>query len=327
MAVLKKTCSLLKNSISFWVVVVLATAFSCNNSEVSPEPEVEYPLLLNSSITYDNEDRAYLLYIPKGYTKNSEWPLVINFHGRGSSNQVQMGYSQFNTLADEFKFMVAYPQGLIGTVEGVTATHWNANFGTGVDDTGFVNVMIDEIYANQGINLAKVYAIGMSNGGFMAYTLACDMSDRIAAIASVTGGMSASSLDECLPLRPVPILEIHGTADEVVPYWGVDNLPPTVPDVVGFWVNINQCNTAEVIEENLPDINTEDNSTVTLQQYNTCNQETSVVFYTINNGGHTWPGAFPVLTLGNTNKDINASKIIWNFLDSHSHPNPKMPGS
>ncbi|MCF6359653.1 MAG: hypothetical protein L3J29_02705 [Cyclobacteriaceae bacterium] len=324
---LKKTISLFKTSFPFWCVVVLATAFSCNNSEVTPEPEVIYPLLLNSSITHDNEDRAYLLYIPEGYNESSEWPLVINFHGRGSSNQVQMSYSQFNTLADEHKFMVAYPQGLVGTVGGVTATHWNSNFRTGIDDTGFVNVMIDEIYANQGLDLTKVYAIGMSNGGFMAYTLACDMSDRIAAIASVTGGMSANSLDICSPLRPVPIIEFHGTADEVVPYWGLDGLPPTVPDVVDFWVSNNQCNASEVIEEELPDTNIDDNSTVSLQQYNSCNQATNVVFYTINNGGHTWPGAFPVASLGSTNQDINASGLIWEFLNSHNHPNPKMPGS
>ncbi len=324
---LKKINSLFKTPFSFWSMLVLATSFSCNNSEVTPEPEVTYPLLLNSSITHDNQNRAYLLYIPEGYNESSEWPLVINFHGRSSSNQVQMGYSQFNTLADEHQFIVAYPQGLIGTVEGVMATHWNSNFGTGVDDTGFIDAMIDEIYANQGLDLAKVYAIGMSNGGFMAYTLACDMSDRIAAIASVTGGMSASSLGKCMPLRPVPILQIHGTTDEVIPYWGVDGQPPTVPDVISFWVNNNQCDVLEVIEEDLPDTNTEDSSTVTLQQYNTCSQGTNVVFYTINNGGHTWPGAFPVATLGNTNKDINASEIIWEFLNSHSHPNPKMPGS
>jgi len=312
---------------SFLSVIVLATTISCNNLEVSPELEVTYPILLSSSISHDNEDRTYLLYIPEGYTKSTEWPLVINLHGRGSSNQVQLGYSQFNALADEYKFIIAYPQGLVGTVGGVTGTHWNANFGTGVDDTGFINVLIDEIYENQGINLAKVYAIGMSNGGFMAYTLACDMSDRIAAIASVTGGMSANSLEVCSPLRPVPIIEFHGTADEVVPYWGLDGLPPTVPDVVDFWVSNNQCNASEVIEEELPDTNIDDNSTVSLQQYNSCNQASNVVFYTINNGGHTWPGAFPVASLGSTNQDINASGLIWEFLNSHNHPNPKMPGN
>jgi len=326
LVMLKKITSLLKTSFSLWSLVILATAFSCNNSEVTPEPEVTYPLLLNSSITHDNEDRLYLLYIPEGYNESSEWPLVINFHGRGSSNQVQMGYSQFNTLADEHKFMVAYPQGLIGIVEGVTATHWNANFGTGVDDIGFVNVMIDDIYANQGLDLSKVYAIGMSIGGFMSYTLACDLNDRIAAIASVTGGMTGNSIAQCMPLRSVPILQIHGTADDVVPYFGLDGLPPTVPDVVNFWVTNNECNVMDVVEEDLPDTNLDDNSTVTLQQYNNCNQESNVFFYTVNNGGHTWPGAFPVSALGNTNQDMIASEVIWEFLNNHSHPNPKISG-
>jgi len=312
--------------ILLWSVLFIIFT-SCNSPKVTPEePEVIYPQLFSLTIEHDNQNRKYLLYIPEGYNKKSEWPLVINLHGRGSTNQIQLAYSNFNAVADEHKFMVAYPQGLIGTVEGITGTHWNANFGTGIDDTGFIDVMLDEIYKNYGLDLSKVYAIGMSMGGFMSYTLACDLSDRVAAIASVTGGMTANSIAQCVPLRPVPIVQIHGTADEVVPYWGVDSLPPTVPDVVNFWVTNNQCSTTDVMEEDLPDTNTDDNSTVSLRQYNTCNQKTNVLFYTINNGGHTWPGAFPVATLGNTNKDINASEIIWNFLDSHSHPNPKMPG-
>jgi len=326
---LKQAIDFLKICHSLWGILFLILFASCNNSEVAPDDdsEVIYPQLFNLTIIHDSQNREYLLYIPEGYNENSEWPLVINLHGRGSTNLIQSGYSNFNTIADEHKFMVAYPQGLVGTVEGVTGTHWNANFGTGIDDIGFIDVMLDEIYKNYSFDLSKVYAIGMSIGGFMSYTLACDLSDRVAAIASVTGGMTANSIAQCMPLRSVPIIEIHGTADEVVPYWGLDGLPPTVPDVVNFWVTNNQCDTLEITEEELPDTNTEDNSTITLQQYNTCSQRTNVVFYTINNGGHTWPGAFPVQALGNTNQDIIASEVIWEFLENHSHPNPKIPGS
>ncbi len=325
---LKRTIGFFKIYHLIWGGLLLFLFASCNNSEVAPDddPEIIYPQLFNLNIIHNNVNREYLLYIPEGYSENSAWPLVINLHGRGSTNLIQLGYSNFNTVADKHKFMVAYPQGLVGTVGGITGTHWNANLGTGVDDLGFINVMLDEIYKNYGFNLSKVYAIGMSNGGFMAYTLACDLSDRVAAIASVTGGMSGESLEICTPNRAIPVMQIHGTADEVIPYWGIDGLPPTVPDVVDFWITNNECNTMDVTEEDLPDTNLDDNSTVTLQQYNNCNQENSVLFYTINDGGHTWPGAFSVATLGNTNQDINASEIIWEFLKNHTHPNPSVPG-
>lgn len=319
----------LRKSILFVSIVFFAGA--CNNISEEPlpdpEPPVEYPELFDLTITYDGQIREYLLYVPEGYTEAVSWPLIINLHGLGSNSLEQMIYSNFNTLADEHKFMIAYPQGLAATFGEVTATHWNANFGTGVDDVGFLSAMLDEIYDNFNFELTQVYAIGMSNGGFMSYTLACELSDRIAAVASVTGSMTEPTISSCDPQRPVPIMEIHGTADEVVPYLGFDELPPTVPDVVEFWVNNNGCDKFDFIEEDLPDLVVSDSSTVTLRHYNLCAQDTEVLFYTINNGGHTWPGALAVPSLGNTNKDINASLLIWEFLNRHSHPDPVLPGS
>ena len=325
----QKLCQYFPKYILILLLVLAVGACSTTTEEPEPDPEppIEYPELFDLRIAHDGETREYFLYVPEGYTETTVWPLVINFHGRGSDSFEQMVYSSFNSLADEHKFIIAYPQGLVANVGGVTATHWNANFDTGVDDIGFVNAMLDEIYDNFNFELTQVYAIGMSNGGFMSYTLACDMSDHIAAIASVTGGMSGPSISSCNPQRAVPIMEIHGTADEVVPYLGLDGLPPTVPDVVEFWVNNNGCDQVDFIQEDLPDLVESDSTTVALQHYNLCDQSSEVLFYTIDNGGHTWPGAFAVPALGYTNMDIDASVLIWDFLKGHTHPNPSKPGS
>jgi polyhydroxybutyrate depolymerase len=134
----------------------------------------------------------------------------------------------------------------------------------------------------------------------MAYRLACELSNRIAAIASVTG---LQAFFPCNPPKPVPVLDMHGTADPVVPYVGVAS-------TISFWVEHNGCPQEPVITD-LPDINQTDSSTVTTSYYGSCNNSTEVILYTIKNGEHSWPGS--IIMLGVTNKDINASNEIWNF--------------
>ncbi len=316
-------------SILFFVFIILA--FACEKAVEPPPPPpppvIVYPELFALSLIHDGIEREYNLYIPDGYDENSNWPLVINLHGLGSDWVEQMVYSGFNDLADEYKFMVAYPQGLWVQVGTINSTHWNADFGTGVDDVGFIDAMIEEIYNDFGLEYAQVYATGFSNGGFMSYKLACSLSDRIAAIASVAGSMSIEGLQNCNPLRQVPAMEFHGTADEVVPYEGINGQVNPIPEVVDFWSSNNGCDQMNFIKEELEDIDETDSSTVTLYHYNLCDAKSEVQLFIIDNGGHTWPGSFDVLDLGNTNKDIDASALIWEFFSTHIHPNPRKPNS
>ena len=292
-----------------------------------PIPPIEYPELFDLSINHDGVEREYLLYVPEGYDETVSWPLVINMHGLGSDRYQQMVYSNFNSLADEYKFIVVYPQGLVAQQNGQSSTHWNADFGTGVDDVGFIDNMIEEIYLEFNINYAKVYSTGMSNGGFMSYTLACSLSDRIAAIASVTGSMTTIGIQNCDPGRQIPVMEFHGTADDVVPYDGVIGAIIPIPEVVNFWVANNGCSSSDFLEELLPDIDEADSSTVVQYTYNICNEGSEVIHYKIDNGGHTWPGSFNVPALGNTNQDIDASLLIWEFFSQYTHPSPRKPNS
>lgn len=244
------------------------------------------------SLMHDGIERTYRLHLPAGYSPGELYPLVINMHGLGSNAFEQEFYTQFNQVSDTGMFIVAYPNGVNST--------WNISSATGVDDVGFISALIDTINASYSLDLTRVYATGMSMGGFMSYRLACELSDRIAAIASVTG---LHAFSPCNPERPVPVLQIHGTADPVVPYAGI-------PSTISQWVSRNDCPaTPEIVD--LPDIDTTDNSTVTVSKYFPCEDSTEVILYTINGGEHTWPGA--QFIIGVTNQDIKASDEIWGF--------------
>lgn len=249
------------------------------------------------TLVHDGLTRIYRLHLPEGYNPDSLYPMVINMHGLGSNAFEQEIYTDFDSVADTAGIIVAYPNGIDET--------WNISSVTGTDDVGFISALIDTINLQYGIDLNRVFATGMSMGGFMSYRLACELSDRIAAIASVAG---LQAFYPCNPDRPFPILQIHGTLDPVVPYAGV-------PSTIANWVNHNLCPLTPVTTD-LPDIDTSDNSTVTVSYYGPCEDSTEVILYTINGGEHTWPGA--TIIIGVTNQDIKASSEIWNFFKKYN---------
>ncbi|MCA6078964.1 PHB depolymerase family esterase [Fulvivirga sedimenti] len=279
---------------------------------------------IRKTVQHDGETRTYLIHLPSGYNGETNLPLVINLHGFGSNATEQSVYSRFNFLSDVNDFIVVYPEGLVATLPLGTGQHWDAYFGTGVDDLGFIDLMIDLLWNEYSIDLSRVYATGMSNGGYMSFMLACELSDRIAAIGSVTGSMVRDSFTQCDPQRPVPVIQFHGTDDGVVAYDGSD-FGYSIPDVMNYWVEQNTCAGDPVITE-LEDTDPDDNSTVTRTVYSNCEGEVAVDFYRINGGGHTWPGAIiDQPQLGVTNKDISAHTLIWEFFTNYTHPNPREP--
>ena len=281
---------------------------------------------INGTLTHDGEERTYTLYLPDAYTPGASLPLVINLHGFGSNSGEQRLYTSMNLTADTAGFIVVYPQGLARqTVFGSFGESWNAGFGTDVDDVGFLSQLIDRLWTDYDIDLSRVYATGMSNGGYMSYELACSLSDRVAAVASVTGSMTLTTFDACAPERPVPVLQFHGTADFVVAYNGIPLFSKPIEEVVDYWVGVNGCPTpADTVA--IADIAPNDGSTVTHLVYDSCQAQTDVEFYKIANGGHTWPGAFPLPAAGSTNQDIRATPLIWQFFSRYTHPDPR-PGT
>jgi polyhydroxybutyrate depolymerase len=260
---------------------------------------------IDASINHGGLERDYTLYIPASYSAGNEAPLLFNFHGYTSNAWQQAFYSNFNTVADDEGFIIVYPE---GTLDNTGTSHWNVGWGgSTVDDIGFTSALIDSISADYSINQDRVYSTGMSNGGFMSYQLACELSDRIAAIASVTGSMNMGWFNSCNPNHPMPIMEIHGTADGNVPY-------ATIPSIMDYWANFNNCNSSAIIT-NVPNTSTTDGCTAEHQIWENGNNGSTVEHYKIIGGEHSWPGAlFPN---GVTNQDIDASEKIWEFFSKY----------
>lgn len=270
---------------------------------------------LDLTIQHNGLTRQYRLYVPAIYNNNTPVPLLFNLHGYGSNNFQQLVYGDFRSIADTANFLICAPN---GTPEpGTGSLRWNSGFATGVDDVGFLSALIDTLSAQYNINLARVYSAGMSNGGFMSFELACMLSDRIAAVASVTGSMTTLQFSTCTPNRAMPVMQIHGTADATVPYNGAAGFA-SMEQLLNYWINHNGCNPTPTITP-IPDINTTDGSTAERYDYGNCTEQSAVVFYKVTGGGHTWPGS--VITLANTNKDFSASKVIWEFFRQYTNPN------
>tara|TARA_B100000809_G_C15138900_1_gene531999 strand:- start:4326 stop:5489 length:1164 start_codon:yes stop_codon:yes gene_type:complete len=263
---------------------------------------------INGSITHGGVQRTYILYVPASYSAASPAPIVLNFHGYTSSATAQMFYGDFRPIADTAVFLLVVPQ---GTTDGQGNTYWNAGWGGATNDVSFTEALIDSLSATYNVNQDRVYSTGMSNGGYMSYYLACNLSDRIAAIASVTGAMTKGTPLTCNPQHPTPVLEIHGDADGTVPYLG-NSIGESTQAGLDYWINYNNANTTASLTA-IPNINTSDNSTVEDYVYSSGDSCVDVEHYKILNGGHTWPGATVNTGNGATNHDIEASLLIWEF--------------
>jgi len=266
----------------------------------------------NGSLISSGERRTYLLYVPESYNPDVPTPLVISIHGFADWPAHHMGISHWNTLADRYGFIVVYP----------TGTHFPLRWRTyeAVDDDNelmrdvtFISDLIDKLASKYNIDSSRVYANGLSNGGGMSFALACKLSERIAAIGSVSGAYLLP-WDKCDSSRPVPAIIFHGTADPIVPYQGgrsgIFHIPfPAVPKWVSALSNHNGCDETPL---DLPGT-----GTTSGVQYKNCDAD--VVFYTIVGGGHTWPGggSIPESIAGRSTNDIDATQIMWDFFQKH----------
>lgn len=251
--------------------------------------------------------RNYRIYIPAIYTGATARPLIINMHGYTSNALQQQFYSNFEPIADTANFLMVYPN---GTFSG-GSQFWNAGISSvGVNDISFLSNLIDSLKAQYNIDLNRVYSTGMSNGGFMSHTLACELSNKITAIASVTGSIFITQYGtNCHPTRPVPVMQIHGTADGTVPYLGNSTMAP-IDSVVKYWVKKNNCSLIPSTTA-VPNINLTDGCTADHFVYSGGTLGSTVEHYRVNSGAHTWPGA--PFSIGVTNQDFSASKEIWRF--------------
>ena len=276
------------------------------------------------SIKVDDRSRSYVVHIPKDYEADQPTPVVVVFHGGGTNAAIMVPFCGMNEKADEAGFVAVYPNGTgLGPFQTFNAGGLVGKMAEGKpDDVKFVAALLDDLATIVNVDPKRVYATGISNGGMMCYRLAAELSDRIAAIAPVSGTMA---IEEAKPKRSVPIIHFHGTADRIVPYAGPDKGTPqfltfkSVEDTIQTWAKINKCNEEPLVEK-LED-KTEDGTTVTKTVYKADEDGAEVVLVEIAGGGHTWPGKQPPLSfIGKSTKDISANDMMWEFFQRHPLP-------
>lgn len=254
--------------------------------------------------------RSYRLYVPENLPEGQPIPLVLSLHGFASNAAQQEAYTGWDALADEHGFIVAYPQGT-----GSPARWFAGNLGPLtsstqlVDDVAFIRIVVSDIAEQNCLDLNRVYVNGMSNGGGMSNRLACDAADVFAAIGGVAGAYA--DFGDCAPQRAVPFIAFHGTDDNIVPYNGQRRMLPSIEAWALEWAERNHC---DLSPEMLPG-----NGDVSGIRYTGCEDGADVVLYTIDGGGHTWPGSRARLDflLGYTTQDINASAAMWDFFNRY----------
>lgn len=258
------------------------------------------------SIEVEGETREYLIYVPNTYDTIQSFPLMLNFHGWTMSARNQMEVSDMRALSETDEFILVYPQGtrLWGS------THWNVGswtLGSNAKDVEFIAALINQIADNYNIDDERVYACGYSNGGFFSHELACQLSQKIAAIGTVAANISEETINNCNPSHPIPIITISGTRDDEVEYDGsIPERTLSQEETLEYWRTFNKVDTVPIIT-NMPDLNSLDGSTVVRYQYVNGDNDSEVEHYKVVDGGHDWPGTFG-------NMDINSDSVIWNFV-------------
>ena len=266
----------------------------------------------NGTLISSGERRHYLLYVPESYKPGEPTPLVISFHGFAEWPAHQRDISRWNDLADEQGFIVVYPMGtrfpLRWRTRGAPSIHADRKL-----DVTFISELIDVLAARYNIDPDRIYANGLSNGGGMTVALACDLAERIAAFGSVSGAYLLP-WDACTPSRPVPAIIFHGTADRIVPFEGGPSRAFDIPfPAIPQWVEVlAQRNGCDAAPQSLPA-----RGDVHGVAYAGCDAD--VVFYTIDGGGHAWPGggSMPRAIVGHITQDIDATRVMWEFFAAH----------
>jgi polyhydroxybutyrate depolymerase len=280
---------------------------------VQPGATADAAIATDPAIAAGASSRRYRVHLPAAYVPDSAYPLVLVFHGYGGNAADMESMTGFSALADAAQFIAVYPQGLTDT-SGVT--FWASTEGAvdrGIDEVRFTNNLLDALEANFCIDTTHIDATGFSNGGAMVGLLACQLSDRIAAFAPVSGNFYAPQ-NGCSPGRPLPILEIHGTADQTVPYNGApagfDSPLPLhpIPTWLQGWAARDACMNEPVTSPS--------DAGVTMMQWVGCAGDGTVIHYRIDGGGHDRP---PTL------RGRSVAAVLWDFFQAYPHPANSVP--
>jgi len=295
--------------------LLLTTPLSCTEAVTD---STSIPHDYTASLDFGDLVRTYEVHLPESYDGTTGIPLLLAFHGGGGTGRGMIRLTHLDEIADEEGFIVAFPDGY--------QRRWADGRGTtaaelaGIDDVGFVSALIDRLADDLTVDRSRVYAAGISNGGFLCQRLACELSDRIAAIATVAATMPYNLSTRCCPESPVSVMFVFGTDDPLVPWEGGELTVGargeilSVSAAVEKWVEMNGCSSSPTVTYE-PDA-ADDGTRVRREAYAGGKGGAEVVLYMIEDGGHTWPGGWqylPEWIIGKTSRDIDAGEIIWDF--------------
>ncbi|MCX7291051.1 PHB depolymerase family esterase [Janthinobacterium sp.] len=269
------------------------------------------------SLQHKDDKRRYIVYTPAAYESQPRqaFPVVVNFHGGGMSMAEQMLYTQMNGAAERHQFIVVYPQGI--------KQDWNVGFGmdylAGTDDVGFTQAMLSKLKQDYRIDDKRIYATGLSRGGFFAQRLAAELPRQFAAVASVGAPMPEPVVQHHTQRDKVGMLLIQGTADKVVLFEGKAASYLSADATFDYWRRHNGIGGAAPQPRLIPGLAGDATQVSWLEQGSGAGGA-SVALLTVQDGGHTWPGAdaFNIgLPIGKTTRAIDANEVIWEFFSRH----------
>lgn len=315
-------------------------------------------------IVIDDVERNFVVRLPKGSDAQKKYPVVVLLHGVNQDADDIQRLTRFDEVADKEGVITVYPSALHGRWNvGVRPRERQPQYmgprrrrygypgggggypgggypgggqrprgerpngertPTPTDDIGFFTQMLDELGTKFSADEARIYAVGLSDGGFMSMRLGCALADRLAAVATVGAAMPKTMI--CLPSRPVPIAMINGTSDPVVPYGGGTeknrNLATiSAEDSAKAWAKIDRCE--EKPEKSKLAPKAKGGAETKVDTYNSCQQNAQVVLYSVKGAGNTWPGGEQYeaeKTIGKTSQDPNGNEVLWSFFATRKLP-------
>lgn len=274
------------------------------------------------TIRAGGRDRTYYVYRPAGKPRGP-YPVVLALHGGGGQG-LGMRRIGLEPVADRNGFAVIYPDGYNRGWNDGRLGERILQRGEGVDDVAFFRTLIDQLIAEKLADPARIYSTGPSNGGIMSFRIACDLADRVAAVAPVIANMALDRMELCKPARPVPMLIINGTKDPLVPWAGgpiagnpTGGIVVSVDQTIELWKRLNRCNDKAPKERPLADKDPADGTRTTELVWQGCKADLRL--FRVEEGGHHWHGAVVpvnderIQRTGKVSMDFNGAEVVWDF--------------